>query len=175
MQVFAPANLRAAADNKAYADFVSACIADKYTLRYTGGFVPDINHIMAKVTSLADCEVLHQHSCLSKVKRAHSCLASAELPGVIIMALLSGCALMSCICAQGGGLFVNPASTSAPAKLRLLYECAPLALIVEAAGGASSNGKESILSMQIDSLDRRTAITLGSQDEVARSEHCLQV
>ena len=53
MQVFAPANLRAAADNKPYADFVSVCIADKYTLRYTGGFVPDINHIMAKVTSLA--------------------------------------------------------------------------------------------------------------------------
>ena len=91
------------------------------------------------------------------------------------MAVLSDCALKSCICAQGGGLFVNPASSSAPAKLRLLYECAPLALIVEAAGGASSNGKESILSMEIDSLDRRTAITLGSHDEVVRSEHCLQV
>lgn len=70
---------------------------------------------------------------------------------------------------------MNPASSSAPAKLRLLYECAPLALIVEAAGGTSSNGKESILSMKIDSLDRRTAITLGSRDEVVRSEHCLQV
>jgi hypothetical protein len=33
--------------------------------------------------------------------------------------------------AQGGGVFCNPRSPSAPAKLRLLYECAPLALIVE--------------------------------------------
>ena len=70
---------------------------------------------------------------------------------------------------------MNPASSSAPAKLRLLYECAPLALIVEAAGGASSNGKESILSMKINSLDRRTGVTLGSQVEVVRSEHCLRV
>ncbi len=74
---------------------------------------------------------------------------------------------------QGGGLFVNPTSTTAPAKLRLLYECAPLAFIVEAAGGASSNGMASVLKMTIDSLDRRTAITLGSKSEVARSEHCL--
>lgn len=53
MQVFAPANLRAAADNKAYADLVSAYIAERYTLRYTGGFVPDINHILAKVSHIS--------------------------------------------------------------------------------------------------------------------------
>jgi Fructose-1-6-bisphosphatase, C-terminal domain len=32
---------------------------------------------------------------------------------------------------QGGGVFCNPCSAAAPAKLRLLYECAPLALVVE--------------------------------------------
>ena len=74
---------------------------------------------------------------------------------------------------QGGGLFVNPQSSSAPAKLRLLYECAPIAFIVEAAGGTSSNGAESVLKLKIDVLDRRTAITLGSRNEVGRSEHCL--
>ena len=74
---------------------------------------------------------------------------------------------------QGGGLFVNPKSIAAPAKLRLLYECAPLAFIMEAAGGASSSGMDSVLKMTIDSLDRRTAITLGSKSEVARSAHCL--
>ncbi|CAL5221264.1 g3424 [Coccomyxa viridis] len=121
-KVFAPANLRAAADNKAYADFVSACISEKYTLRYTGGFVPDVHHILTK----------------------------------------------------GGGLFLNPTSSGAPAKLRLLYECAPIAFIVEAAGGASSNGAESVLKMKFDHLDRRTAITLGSREEVARSKHCLR-
>lgn len=57
LQVFAPANLRAAADNKAYSDFVSACIAEKYTLRYTGGFVPDVHHILTKVGNSKVCAV----------------------------------------------------------------------------------------------------------------------
>jgi hypothetical protein len=48
-QVFAPANLRAAADNAAYMDLVSSFISQKYTLRYTGGFVPDVHHILTKV------------------------------------------------------------------------------------------------------------------------------
>lgn len=48
-QVFAPANLRAAAENTVYRDLVSQFIVDKYTLRYTGGFVPDVHHILTKV------------------------------------------------------------------------------------------------------------------------------
>lgn len=76
--------------------------------------------------------------------------------------------------AQGGGVFLNPVSASAPAKLRLLYECAPLAFIVEAAGGASSNGTQSILEVPITSLDARTPICLGSQLEVQRALPCLQ-
>ena len=35
------------------------------------------------------------------------------------------------VLAKAGGVFCSPASAAAPAKLRLLYECAPLALIVE--------------------------------------------
>ena len=69
---------------------------------------------------------------------------------------------------------MNPKSSTAPAKLRLLYECAPVACVIEAAGGASSNGVESVLKMKIDHLDKRTAITLGSREEVARSAHCLR-
>ena len=53
--MFAPANLRAAADNTAYRELVSACIASKYTLRYTGGFVPDVHHIITKVRSACPC------------------------------------------------------------------------------------------------------------------------
>lgn len=34
------------------------------------------------------------------------------------------------------GVFSNVSSPTAKAKLRLLYECAPIALLVEAAGGA---------------------------------------
>ncbi len=74
---------------------------------------------------------------------------------------------------QGGGVFINPTSHAAPAKLRLLYECAPLAFIVETAGGLSSNGKSSILEQKIESLDARTAICLGSVDEVEMARACL--
>lgn len=56
----------------------------RYTLRYTGGMVPDVYHILIK----------------SK------------------------------------GIFTNVSSPSAKAKLRLLYECAPMALLIEAAGGS---------------------------------------
>lgn len=34
------------------------------------------------------------------------------------------------------GVFSNVSSAAAKAKLRLLYECAPIALLIEAAGGA---------------------------------------
>lgn len=62
-----------------YSELVSSWIGRNFTLRYTGGMVPDVHHILAK----------------------------------------------------GGGVFCNPASATAPAKLRLVYETAPLAFILE--------------------------------------------
>eukprot|EP00887_Chlorella_sp_A99_P000768 scaffold5.g768.t1 len=62
-RVFAPANLRASADNEAYRVLVqasvcrlfvyfdtSAWMAERYTLRYSGGMVPDMHHILAKAS-----------------------------------------------------------------------------------------------------------------------------
>lgn len=48
-KVFAPANLRATADNAAYASLVQRWMQQRYTLRYTGGMVPDVHHILTKV------------------------------------------------------------------------------------------------------------------------------
>ncbi|KAI2465449.1 sedoheptulose-1,7-bisphosphatase [Annulohypoxylon bovei var. microspora] len=45
---FAPANLRAAADNEKYMGLVSHFIQNKYTLRYSGGLVPDVVHALVK-------------------------------------------------------------------------------------------------------------------------------
>ena len=72
---------------------------------------------------------------------------------------------------QAGGIFCNPSSASAPPKLRLLFECAPLALIVEAAGGLSrgNGGRISILDLQLDNADQRTVISLGAAEEVHRT------
>ena len=54
-KIFAPANLRAAADNKAYAELVQHWLSEKFTLRYTGGMVPDVHHILAKVRQNSSC------------------------------------------------------------------------------------------------------------------------
>lgn len=75
---------------------------------------------------------------------------------------------------QGGGLFCNPSSKEAPAKLRLLYEAAPIAFIMEAAGGASHDGKGSVLDRRIQAAQDRSIISLGTKVEVEKSIAALQ-
>jgi Fructose-1-6-bisphosphatase, C-terminal domain len=57
-KIFAPANLRAAAENEAYRNQVAAWMAAKYTLRYTGALVPDVHHIVTKVIAFNKCDEL---------------------------------------------------------------------------------------------------------------------
>ncbi|KAL2209668.1 fructose-1-6-bisphosphatase [Sarocladium strictum] len=45
---FAPANLRAAAEDDRYNQLISTFISEKYTLRYSGGLVPDVVHALVK-------------------------------------------------------------------------------------------------------------------------------
>lgn len=47
--IVAPANLKAAGDNPAYKQLIDSWIAGGYKLRYSGGMVPDVHHILAKV------------------------------------------------------------------------------------------------------------------------------
>jgi len=117
-KVFAPANLRATTDNKAYNELFEFWRANKYTLRYTGGLVPDIGQILIR----------------------------------------------------GNGVFSNPSSDSAPAKLRVLYEVAPVSFLIEKAGGRSTNGQKSILDLEIDSYVMKSTLCLGSAEEVKRFE-----
>ena len=63
-----------------------------------------------------------------------------------------------------GGIFLYPGPKG---KLRLLYEAAPLAMIVEQAGGAASTGAERILDIQPQSLHQRVPLIIGSRDDVA--------
>ena len=73
-----------------------------------------------------------------------------------------------------GGVFMYPGDRkNAQGKLRLLYECAPLALIAEAAGGAASNGRAPILDVEPEELHQRTPLVIGSKDDVAFVERTL--
>ena len=76
--MFSPGNLRATFDNPNYERLISHYIGEKYTLRYTGGMVPDVFQIIVKEK----------------------------------------------------GVFTNVTSPSTKAKLRILFEVAPLALLV---------------------------------------------
>ena len=117
-KVFAPANLRATQELPSYGELVHYWTANRYTLRYTGGLVPDV--------------------CQQFTKRQ--------------------------------GVFANPSSPSSPAKLRLAFEAAPLGLLVERAGGKTSDGVSggSILDVPIYAIDQRSPICLGSSNEVDR-------
>jgi len=66
-----------------------------------------------------------------------------------------------------GGIFMYPATSDAPnGKLRLLYECNPMAYILENAGGLATSGKMAILDIQPDSIHQRSPIFLGSEEDV---------
>lgn len=66
-----------------------------------------------------------------------------------------------------GGIFIYPATKSAPnGKLRLLYECNPMAYLMIEAGGLASNGKISILDIVPQKIHERSPIFLGSKLDV---------
>ncbi|MCP4253510.1 MAG: class 1 fructose-bisphosphatase [Candidatus Scalindua sp.] len=69
-----------------------------------------------------------------------------------------------------GGIFLYPADYKDPkkpkAKLRLLYEAAPLAFIVEQAGGMATDGKENILDIQPTELHQKVPLIIGSKEDV---------
>jgi sedoheptulose-bisphosphatase len=117
-KIFAPANLRAAQDLPGYKKLIDHFMENRYTLRYSGGLVPDVYQQFTKEQ----------------------------------------------------GIFANPTSAGSPAKLRLAFEAAPFGLLVEKSGGKTSDGVTggSILDVQINSVDQRTALCIGSANEVDR-------
>ncbi len=119
---FAPGNLRACKEREDYFDLVSQYVMEQYTLRYSGGMVPDINHLLKK----------------------------------------------------GSGVFLYPGMPSQPdGKLRLLYECGPMAFIMEQAGGAASDGVQRILDLPIENYTQTTPIYIGVKAEVERAASAL--
>lgn len=122
-QNFAPGNLQAVKTDSKYAKIVRKWMDTKCAIRYSGGMVPDINHILMKRQ----------------------------------------------------GVFAYPGTKEAPdGKLRLLYECAPMALLMEQAGGKASNGRERILDIEVKKLNQRTPIFIGSANEIKEIEKIMK-
>lgn len=75
-----------------------------------------------------------------------------------------------------GGVFLYPTTSSHPqGKLRLMYECNPLAFVIEQAGGKATNGDRRILDIQPQSLHERTPIFIGSTEMVEKVEEFVQL
>jgi len=67
-----------------------------------------------------------------------------------------------------GGIFSYPADKkNANGKLRLLYECAPMAMLAEQAGGAASTGNQPVLDVMPTELHQRVPLFIGSKGDVA--------
>jgi fructose-1,6-bisphosphatase I len=73
-----------------------------------------------------------------------------------------------------GGLYMYPADWTDPkkpkAKLRLLYEVAPIGFVVEQAGGRASTGLGRVLDVVATEYHQRTAVILGSPEDVAAAD-----
>ena len=74
-----------------------------------------------------------------------------------------------------GGIYIYPNTDAAPkGRLRLLYECAPLAWIIEEAGGKASDGFQRIMDMQANDLHQRVPFFIGSTEMVEKAESFMQ-
>ena len=70
-----------------------------------------------------------------------------------------------------GGIYMYPSYANAPnGKLRLLYECNPMAFLAEQAGGKATNGYKRILELQPTELHQRVPFFCGSKNMVEKAE-----
>ncbi|KAJ5478118.1 Fructose-1-6-bisphosphatase class 1/Sedoheputulose-1-7-bisphosphatase [Penicillium desertorum] len=69
-----------------------------------------------------------------------------------------------------GGIFAYPADSKSPkGKLRILYECAPMAMVFENAGGLAVNSRmERLMEVVPENIHDKSGVFLGSRDEVQK-------
>jgi fructose-1,6-bisphosphatase I len=74
-----------------------------------------------------------------------------------------------------GGIYIYPTTSRSPhGKLRLLYECNPMAFIIEQAGGKASTGFNRILDIEPNELHQRVPIFIGSKEMVEKAEEFME-
>jgi fructose-1,6-bisphosphatase I len=74
-----------------------------------------------------------------------------------------------------GGIYIYPTSSKAPqGKLRLLYECNPMAFLAEQAGGKASDGYKRIMDIKPFELHQRVPFFCGSKNMVEVAENFMK-
>jgi fructose-1,6-bisphosphatase I len=75
-----------------------------------------------------------------------------------------------------GGIYIYPTTSRSPnGKLRLLYECNPMAFIIEQAGGKASTGFDRILDINPAELHQRVPVFIGSKNMVEKAEEMMLI
>jgi fructose-1,6-bisphosphatase I len=70
-----------------------------------------------------------------------------------------------------GGIYIYPTSAKGPkGKLRLLYECNPMAFLAEQAGGEATDGYRRIMEIKPTELHQRAPIFVGSKNMVKKAK-----
>lgn len=73
-----------------------------------------------------------------------------------------------------GGIYIYPGTLkNLQGKLRLMYECAPVAFIAEQAGGKASDGFKRILDIQPSEIHQRSPLFIGSKSMVEKAEELM--
>ena len=74
-----------------------------------------------------------------------------------------------------GGIYIYPSTSQSPnGKLRLLYECNPMAFLTEQAGGKCSDGFNRVLEIEPTELHQRVPFFCGSSEMVEKAEEFMQ-
>ncbi|TCL06384.1 MULTISPECIES: class 1 fructose-bisphosphatase [Sodalis] len=74
-----------------------------------------------------------------------------------------------------GGIYLYPSTATYPeGKLRLLYECNPMAFLAEQAGGKASDGKNRILDITPEKLHQRAPFFVGTESMVNDAERFMR-
>jgi fructose-1,6-bisphosphatase I len=75
-----------------------------------------------------------------------------------------------------GGIFCYPADTIYPnGKMRLTFEASPLAFLAEQAGGAATDGSQSILDLEPQTLHQRTPFFVGNEELIAMAARFIKL
>ena len=74
-----------------------------------------------------------------------------------------------------GGIYLYPKTSNSPqGKLRLLYECSPMAFLAEQANGKASDGFTRIMDIEPTELHQRVPIICGSKNMVEKAEEFMR-
>lgn len=75
-----------------------------------------------------------------------------------------------------GGVYIYPTTKTSPeGKLRLLYECYPLAFMIEQANGKASDGRMRIMDIEINDIHQRSPMIIGSTEMVNKVEEFMRI